>query len=598
MTGQDRRFMGRAWGSLSRTRNIFGKFLLLALLQLIPILGQMIALGYFLGWLREAAWGMDTPLAPHVCGAGDADFWPRGAKAWCVQVLYGCLMGVIDVAGAFCVGLASEHLAYDSSPVVWIVVLTVVIAAVIVADVLLVILMYTGLVRLAIYNRFGAAWQWGVQMHMAGRDFGGLCKVFFGFLGISILLVLASSLISLPAVAGSLTPALAAVTPFVGDVMHGGESLYYAGAVLVGALGSSVAALSLVGFVLSIPQSIVCAVAWRALGNWACQFDVPRWGGMYDPLPDASPAGGPAPRSPEDAPAQVRPERSDSTEPQAAPASEAPAADAVGQAQPDAAGEAPGLPAPSDGAAPDSTTPPDAADAGAQGGASGAVSHSAARAADGTGERRGHPILVIVACYAIALAIGAACAVLGATSFSGSQGVGSAFGTSRGVEGVWGTDQGVSFSFGQDGSFVARSGSTGGSVTLTGTYEATARDATADEKAAAADYLFRSGDRSLRWLEGPLTLDATTYEVTLRYAADEGASSGGSDAPQDETVTLVVFRFFGVEYGTLTDGAGNVTEVVYEGTGATGERLYSLSYGSDGSTTLMRGVSPALPATA
>ena len=58
----DRRFFGRAWASLGSTRNVFGKLCLLALLQLVPVVGQIVTFGYFLGWLREAAWGMETPM--------------------------------------------------------------------------------------------------------------------------------------------------------------------------------------------------------------------------------------------------------------------------------------------------------------------------------------------------------------------------------------------------------------------------------------------------------------------------------------------------------------------------------------------------------
>ena len=182
MPAADRRFFGRAWASLASTRNVFGKLCLIALLQFVPILGQIVALGYFLGWVREAAWGMETPAPAHVLSGGDRAFWPRGAKAWVTTLLY----GLIEAAFICILGAVWTFFGHMQGGIVDDIVLGVLVAAGLCGTILLTICCYVGLVRLAVYNRFGAAWQWGKSLQMAGRDFGGLLKLFFGTVGLNV----------------------------------------------------------------------------------------------------------------------------------------------------------------------------------------------------------------------------------------------------------------------------------------------------------------------------------------------------------------------------------------------------------------------------
>ena len=284
MAVADRRFFGRAWASLASTRNVFGKLCLIALLQFVPVLGQMVTLGYFLGWVREAAWGMETPMPAHVLSGGDASFWPRAAKAWVVSLLYGL------VGGTFYAVLCAVWVLFGHMQpgIVDDVVLGVLVALGLFGGIWLLIFYYVGLVRLAIYNRFGAAWQWGACLRMAGRDFGGLVKLFFGTLGLNLLISLFVGIIG--ALMGLIFMASALVTPsltglaglFSADL----DTLVAALISLTGAFIVGLPLLALLSFFLNIPFLVISAVCWRALGNWATQFDVPRWGAMSDPLPE------------------------------------------------------------------------------------------------------------------------------------------------------------------------------------------------------------------------------------------------------------------------------------------------------------------------
>ncbi len=283
MPAADRRFFGRAWASLASTRNVFGKLCLIALLQFVPILGQIVALGYFLGWVREAAWGMETPAPAHVLSGGDRAFWPRGAKAWVTTLLY----GLIEAAFICILGAVWTFFGHMQGGIVDDIVLGVLVAAGLCGTILLTICCYVGLVRLAVYNRFGAAWQWGKSLQMAGRDFGGLLKLFFGTVGLNVLISIfvgaVYAIMVLGFTAGAAVPILSDLAYVTSAGLEGFISW------LVGIAGMLVVTAPLwlvLSFLLNIPYLVITAVCWRALGNWAAQFDVPRWGAMTDPLPE------------------------------------------------------------------------------------------------------------------------------------------------------------------------------------------------------------------------------------------------------------------------------------------------------------------------
>ena len=284
MDVSDRRFFGRAWASLASTRNVFGKLCLIALLQFVPVLGQMVTLGYFLGWVREAAWGMETPMPAHVLSGGDRAFWPRAAKAWVVSLLYGL------IGGAFYALLCAVWALFGHMQpgIIDDIVLGVLVALGLFGGIWLLIFYYVGLVRLAIYNRFSAAWQWGKCLRMAGRDFGGLVKLFFGAIGLNLLISLFVGIVASLMGLAFFTSAVASpiLAGLAGAFAYGYEGLVSAFVSLAGVLIVATPLLAVLSFFLNVPYLVISAVCWRALGNWATQFDVPRWGAMADPLPE------------------------------------------------------------------------------------------------------------------------------------------------------------------------------------------------------------------------------------------------------------------------------------------------------------------------
>ncbi len=283
-------YFGNAWRSLSTTRNLFGKLALLALIQFVPILGQIVTFGYFLGWAREAAWNMDTPLPPHVFGRDDSGFWSRGVRAFFIVILYTLIEGLLCtplIAGGAAIVYAFE---LDGAAAV------AILASSEVLSVLLMLLLLAfqciGLVRMAIYDRFGAAFQWGVAWRMTFHRFGGIFKLFWTVILAGIIFAIVETI-----VVAALAPGFVGVgigMPLAGTVLAYGDFDESALALLAGVTGGSLAVwlASIVAlFALSIIANMINALMWRAFGNWVALYDVAHWGASHDPLPYQTSAG-------------------------------------------------------------------------------------------------------------------------------------------------------------------------------------------------------------------------------------------------------------------------------------------------------------------
>ncbi|MBM6999023.1 DUF4013 domain-containing protein [bacterium] len=486
--GSDRRFVGRAWRDLAGTRSLFGKLCLLTLLQVVPVIGQMALLGCAMSWLREAAWGMRTPLPKHVLGAQTPGFWSRGAKAWVVIVLY----AMIGTAATTLLAGSLSLAGYELSGMTMHVVSALLVAAIVVVWILLAILLAMGLVRLAIYDRFSTAWQWGQQMRMAGADFGGLVKIFFGLLLQSLLVGVFVCVAAVLAVAGTASLGVhLAMTEILDGALQTGSAAPVMSAAT--AFGAWAIVLCVVAFVLSVPSTILDLVGWRALGTWAALLDVPAWGAPGDPLP--------APRASLDAAAaQDVAEAPRPATPEPAPAGEA--------------GEATTAPAATQ-ATPAADAAPDA---------SGAASREP--------ERHGHPVTIIVVCCLVCALAGAGATAFGIHGMVGKDGDGAErLGQALSVPGLTGDDwvlaNGQVVEFNDDGTFTWHYDGVDGSQWVSGTYEQNRRSVTTRDLmpvlATYGVYLSR-GDVASVISSGLVSADV--YEVRLHV---ERSSGGAGD---------------------------------------------------------------------
>ena len=283
-------YFGNAWRSLSTTRNLFGKLCLLALIQFVPILGQIVTFGYLLGWAREAAWNMDTPLPPHVFGRDDNGFWSRGVRAFFIVILYSLIEAILCAVLLAAGGAIVYGCGLDGAAAAAVLVTSEVLSALLML--LLMAFQCIGLVRMAIYERFGAAFQWGVAWRMTFHHFGGIFKLFWTL----ILAALIFAFVEFVVVA-ALAPGFVGVgigLPLVGTVLDYGDFNESALALLVGVAGASLAvsaASTVALFALSILSNMINALLWRAFGNWVALYDVAHWGASHDPLPYQTAAG-------------------------------------------------------------------------------------------------------------------------------------------------------------------------------------------------------------------------------------------------------------------------------------------------------------------
>ena len=55
-------YLGRAWRDLTSEQGWWQPVVILALVNLISVVGPLIVVGYMLDWGREAAWGMSRGL--------------------------------------------------------------------------------------------------------------------------------------------------------------------------------------------------------------------------------------------------------------------------------------------------------------------------------------------------------------------------------------------------------------------------------------------------------------------------------------------------------------------------------------------------------
>ena len=586
MTG-DRRFFGKAWGSLRSTRNVFGKLCLLALLQFVPVVGQMVLLGYVLGWVRQAAWRRETPMGAHMCGRGDADFWPRGAQAWCVEVLYGLLAVAVDAVVLLVLACA---LATGLPRLAESVAVGVASGVIVLADVLLAVSMYVGLARMAIYNSFGAAWQMGVNLKMAFEDFGGLLKVAFGSLGLQLLAGVGACLTT------CLFLALAALLGGPVSAAFGFGALDGAATSFAALAGAGLAALPLLAvasFLLSIPYLVVSVLSWRAFGNWVAQFDVAHWGTRHDPLPfervqaEAQAPGIPAPdaagraeAAAADAPAAEPSRVAEPAAAQAAPATPATAqpadvepttsaATAAGTtktaqatpaiAQPAAAAV---LASGAAQAAPEASPSPDAP---GTAGTEGVQAAPAAAPAPASPRPRSHPLLVSLLCFAgaaLAMALaGVVASGAGAAAGAWARSAGACLpgaSAQTGLEGTWATDDGQTVTLRADRTFAWRYAD---GTEVTGTYvvgdvsDRLGSGASADALSEALSMLSELGVSA----DASDFAGASSYELVLTASSATDASGASASSRVRGNAIDVLFVVRGGQaqiYDLVSGGLG------------------------------------------
>lgn len=286
-----------SWKMLTHERGWIVPLCLLALVGWIPILGQIVVLGYAYEWARFTAWGVDTAPRRHNIDYGK--LFATGGRAFLILLMMGlAVRAVLAFMGFARLGHVLRFLPLGSGLSVSALVEGVAdlslwgIVALVVGLFLGTFLM-AAMMRATLYDGFAAGWRVDRLCQMIARDPAGFCKVWLVSL-IGSALSIAYTLVC-AAVFGSL--AFGGVLSYArhgGIIVYGGHDLFaleqlasWGAGPIIFALLLFVAALFFYG-VISVAMQLVSV---NAMGQWFCRFEVGRWGASADPLPEGVPAG-------------------------------------------------------------------------------------------------------------------------------------------------------------------------------------------------------------------------------------------------------------------------------------------------------------------
>ncbi len=290
---QQIQYFKSAWGDIKNSPSWFGKICLLALINFIPIFGQIVTYGYLYGWAREIAWGTHEPMPTRIFGNEDGKLYRRG---WFILVLVFVAALVPSIVmsigsgmqGAGLWGVASGSHSAVSSLMSGVGFLLYLVG--LVGLLLLSIFAWIGSMRISIYDRLSAGFQFGKIWKMFRYDTGGIMRIFgmnllVGFILGVILSIVYFIVVFLIVFAGIASLAASGYNVAALQHMTDAQAMavfvqMLAGAGIVGFLGILVAM-----FVTYVATMFVMLLVARAMGYWTLQFDVPHWKGQDDPMP-------------------------------------------------------------------------------------------------------------------------------------------------------------------------------------------------------------------------------------------------------------------------------------------------------------------------
>lgn len=260
----------------------FQQFLLLGLIQFIPIFGQMVALGWFYGWARDVAWGVSTEMPRG--GFFSEKTIKTGAMAWCIVFLWA-------IAGSLMyTPLSLLFEGVGNIPLLGGVFETILMIVLDIALVAWSMLSMVAALRATIYDSFTPVIQVGQALKMLIRDWKGMLIIFcISLLSlIPFVVVIAIAIAFFIALFGGIFVELAQYAAS-GSAMFTTTSASFLFQELLQTFLVWLPTIILVSFilwyVLEVTGMLVSALVYHALGLWTQQFDLAGWHGMKDPLP-------------------------------------------------------------------------------------------------------------------------------------------------------------------------------------------------------------------------------------------------------------------------------------------------------------------------
>jgi hypothetical protein len=269
-------YLKQSWHAMTSEKGWVKQILLLALVQFIPIFGQIVLYGYLYNWAKDAAWGVKSSF-PHRKLFSEKNLL-AGLYAWAIIFIWAFVLSIVSQA----VGVLSG--AIENVPIIGFLIFVILELAIVVVAIVWGMMSQVAALRATIYNSFSPCVQIKPVWTMFKKDWKGQLKIFcislLMLIPIIILIILFCVIVM--ALAGTAILNLAAV------VMSGSGSTDTISR-LVTSLLYTLPVLLLVGFVFTYVflffQTIITGLVIRSLGIWCSHFDVPRWKGQNDPLP-------------------------------------------------------------------------------------------------------------------------------------------------------------------------------------------------------------------------------------------------------------------------------------------------------------------------
>jgi len=272
-----------AWGDIKSTPGWMGKMFLLALISCIPVFGIIVVYGYLYGWARNIAWGNSGPMPQHIFGNEDGKLYSRGFFIAVLIFVCGLIVVFISsIGGAIASAGAVSSIGYSANygafAVYSIIGSLISLVSVVIAFALF-FFEQVGAMRISIYGRLSAGFQFKKVWAMLRHDFKGILKIFgmmlltelvigtiFGIIIVIVVLVFAVAAIG--TISTSLNPSY---IPSLGAIFAYG--------------GIAVLITIVFSYLMMVPMMWVEALMANALGYWTRQFNVAAWRGQDDPMP-------------------------------------------------------------------------------------------------------------------------------------------------------------------------------------------------------------------------------------------------------------------------------------------------------------------------
>ena len=286
-----------SWKMLTRDKGWIKPILVLTLVGWIPILGQIVLLGYAFEWARLTAWGVDS--APKQRGVDYGKVLTTGGRAFVISLAVNIALSIIESL-VFGIEAGTLGLFGTSGSVLGNIALVgamggagVVAVACEVVNMLMGTFIMVASLRATVYDDFSAGWRLDRIFQMISSDLGGFMRVYVISLLAGLVNWLYSMVLSILAAIVFMGGAAGVMAYGYGAGMmgHGMER-----ALVQALLGMGPAVLLLVVVLAVVAMFVGGAISTamqlvtiNATGQWFVRFDLPRWGVSSAPLPDGVP---------------------------------------------------------------------------------------------------------------------------------------------------------------------------------------------------------------------------------------------------------------------------------------------------------------------